>query len=147
MDYRVLENKRNITNARSGEDIKDLLTLTFIMPEQAGFTMFKVTHEYVARPDLICLAHYGTDDPVDIVCKINGISNPYELNEDTILALPDAADLWKYIYDGDTIQQDSESGNDDNPAPKTRIEKRKPNEAVIGDKRFKIDKEHRAVIY
>jgi hypothetical protein len=93
------------------------------------------------------LAHYGTDDPVDIVCKINGISNPYELNEDTILALPDAADLWKYIYDGDTIQQDSESGKDDTPTPKTRIEKRKPNEAVIGDKRFKIDKEHRAVIY
>lgn len=147
MDYQVLENKKDIVSSINGERIKDLLTLTFIMPEAARFNMFRVTHEYVARPDLICLAQYGSDDPVDIICKINGISNPFELNEGRVLALPSSADLWKYTYDGDTIQQESEPDNNIAPAPKSRIEKRKPNEAVIGDKRFKIDKEHRAVIY
>ena len=36
-----------------------------------------VNEYYVARPDLISLAVYGDDKYADIICKFNGISNPF----------------------------------------------------------------------
>ena len=47
-----------------------------------------VNEFYVARPDLISQAVYGTDKYADILCKINGISNPFELNENMMLFCP-----------------------------------------------------------
>lgn len=147
MNYPVLENKKPYLDPRSGETIMDMLTLSYVIPEGLDYIIFKVTAEYVARPDLICLAHYGSDDYVDVVCKFNGISNPFELNEGDVLALPSVSDMRRFIYSLDDIQQTFDSKNDDKPTPKKKQEKRKANEAVIGDKRFRIDKENRAVIY
>lgn len=147
MNYRVLENKNPYLDPRSGEYIKDMLTLSYIIPNGLNYILFKVTADYIARPDLICLAHYGTDDYVDIVCKFNGISNPYELNEGDILALPEVADMARFIYSMDDIQQTFETKDDSKPTPKAKKEKRKANEAVVGDKRFRIDKESRVVVY
>ena len=147
MNYRVLENKNPYLDPRSGEYIKDMLTLSYIIPNGLNYILFKVTADYIARPDLICLAHYGTDDYVDIVCKFNGISNPYELNEGDILALPEVADMARFIYSMDDIQQTFETKDNSKPTPKAKKEKRKANEAVVGDKRFRIDKESRVVVY
>ena len=147
MNYRVLENKNPYLDPRSGEYIKDMLTLSYIIPNGLNYILFKVTADYIARPDLICLAHYGTDDYVDIVCKFNGISNPYELNEGDIIALPEVADMARFIYSMDDIQQTFETKDDSKPTPKAKKEKRKANEAVVGDKRFRIDKESRVVVY
>ena len=147
MNYRVLENKNPYLDPRSGEYIKDMLTLSYIIPNGLNYILFKVTADYIARPDLICLAHYGTDDYVDIVCKFNGISNPYELNEGDIIALPEVADMARFIYSMDDIQQTFETKDDSKPTPKAKKKKRKANEAVVGDKRFRIDKESRVVVY
>lgn len=147
MNYQVLENKNTRFDRRHKETIKDMLTLTYIIPDRLEYMFFKVTPEYVARPDLICLAQYGTDDYVDVICKFNGISNPYELNEGDIIALPSSSDVRRFIYNLDDIEQTFEASNEDKPTPKKKNEKRQANEAIIGDKRFRIDKENRAVIY
>lgn len=146
MDYPVLRNKKLYTDPRSGEEIYDLLTLTYAIPEYVDYQIYKVTKEHVARPDLISLAYYGSTDYVDVICKVNGVSNPYELNEGMLLVLPSLTDAGRFIYAGDNIQQSQDNKNSA-PVPKAKNEKRKANEAIIGDKRFKIDKENRVVIY
>lgn len=146
MDYTTLHNKALRTDPNTGEDIKDLLTLTFVIPDEYNYRLYKVSKEYVARMDLISLDQYGTTDYADILCKLNGVSNPYEVNEGQMLILPTSSDLDNFRYDGDTIEADSTT-DEEAPVAKKRTEKRKTNEAVVGDSRFKIDKDQRVVIY
>jgi hypothetical protein len=42
----------------------------------------------VARPDLISLATYNDASYADLICKLNGISNMFELNEDDVIVIP-----------------------------------------------------------
>jgi hypothetical protein len=150
MDYSVLHNKKTKISSVNNEEIIDLLNLTFIIPENFSFEIFRVPVGYVARPDLICLDKYGTSQYVDIICKLNGISNPFELNEGCLIALPDTNCLNKFMYSKDTIDQDYDASDSDSSLrvkPKTVNESRQANEAVIGDKRYKIDKTNRVVIY
>lgn len=51
-----------------------------------NFTTVKSGEE--ARPDLISLREYGTDDHQDEICKMNGISNPYSINLGDALIIP-----------------------------------------------------------
>lgn len=146
MDYTTLHNKTLRTDPKSGEDIKDLLTLTFMIPDEYSYRLYTVTKEYIARMDLIALDQYGSTDYTDILCKLNGISNPYEVNEGQMIILPNSSDMDNFRYDSDTIESDSTT-NEEVPVAKKRTEKRKTNEAVIGDSRFKIDKDQRVVIY
>ena len=47
-----------------------------------------VNKYYVARPDLISFAVYGDDKYGDMICKFNGISNPFDINEGMVLQIP-----------------------------------------------------------
>lgn len=66
----------------------DLLSKSMTGIDMVDFEGVLVTKEYVARPDLISLAIYGSDKYADIICKVNGISNPFELNEKMVLLCP-----------------------------------------------------------
>lgn len=150
MDYETLYHKKTKLNNINGEEIKDLLNLTFVIPPIFDYTIFKVTEEFIARPDLISLDNYGTTDYTDLICKINDLGNPYELNEGMFIIVPDPGSLSLFIYTGDSIDEDAEISKQQNssiPKPKTKQEKRSANEAVINDRRFKIDKERRIAIY
>ena len=90
LNYRTLANKPTITIVKDGEatDMIDLATKSIkgnVLP-QSQFV--KVNRHYIARPDLISLALYGSDDYADVICKMNGLSNPFELNEGMILMCP-----------------------------------------------------------
>jgi len=146
MNYEVLYNKNQKVSNINGETIKDLLTLTYIKPDMFSYSMFKVPAEYIARMDLICLDQYGDARYADVICKLNGISNPYELNAGQILILPNPGIINQFYYRSDDIDINSENDTE-KPQPKTKKEKRKANEAVIGDKRFRIDKQNGLVIY
>jgi len=90
LDYPVLRKKPQITIVRDGETftMSDLLSKTYIANPDAHGLFIKVTEEYIARPDLISLAAYGVDDYGDMICKANGISNPFEVNEGMLLFIP-----------------------------------------------------------
>ena len=92
LNYNSLASKPEISRMIDGKKVtyKDLLcnTLSDEEPVFEGIEFIRVTDDYVARPDLISLAVYGTDQYADILCKINGISNPFELNADMILLIP-----------------------------------------------------------
>lgn len=95
LDYAILGQKPTVTAVKDNEYVtfKDLLTQTYNGKYRGGGRIVEVEEYYVARPDLISLAVYGDDKYADILCKINGISNPFELNKGMYLFAPDSSVL------------------------------------------------------
>ena len=147
LDYRILANKNKIK--LNGEDVYDLLSgKSFVDMKLSNGNFVVVNKYYVARPDLISLACYGEDMYGDIICKVNGISNPFELNEGDIIICPDISDISYFYYLENPDERDPDAeGAAKRPKAKGKNEKRKPNEAVIGDKRFKIDQTRKVIVY
>jgi len=152
LDYKLINYKPTIT--KDNETYIDLLSKTFNEEMTASFSPLIVNKYYVARPDLISLSMYGDDKYGDIICKINGISNPFELNEDMILMVPNVEYLNDCIMNN---QKPSAIIND----PKTDTIKmvnknnmqkhindlRSPNQQIIGDSNYIIDKSLGIVFY
>lgn len=149
MNYKTLENKAMLKNSYMGETAMDLLTLTYYEPTEYEYILFKVPAEFIARPDLISLDQYGTTEYVDVICKVNGISNPFELNEGMVLAIPEPSYVHLFDYNQDNIEtlNINQQKTTSIPKPKTKKEKRKPNEAVVNDRRYKLDTDRRIVVY
>ncbi len=84
----LLKNKPTIFSKTVGEDIIHLGAMTFDMPSQVSYNIYSVSKSHVARPDLISRIMYGTDIYGDFLCKVNGISNPFEINEGDIILVP-----------------------------------------------------------
>lgn len=146
MIYRVLEEKTTIKSNYLGDTIFNYLDTTFEIPKNILVDLVEITDDYIARPDLISLKAYGSDDYVDIICKFNGISNPFELNKGDVIVLPAFEDLNKFIVRPNADElEDAE--NKEVPVSKKKNEKRKANEAIVGDKRFSVDKNKRVIIY
>ena len=141
----VLE-KSKVFSKYLNEYILNLGNQTFIIPEDFSFNIIELSPAFIARPDLVSQQIYGTDIYQDILCKLNGISNPFELNEGDKLIIPDEVDIRKFYYAyQDELNEEGE--NKELPKPKKKQDKRKANEAIISDERFKIDSQKRVIIY
>lgn len=153
-----------LEDAETGKDVKalDLLAQSVRtygdedMDWGALFTGMRplvVRKEYVARPDLVSLAVYKTDEYTDLICKLNGISNPFELNEDMVLMLPDIDKLKSMVRMNASACEKIEKEENDNIAAaetgnkKLLNEKRSPNEATVRDSNFIISKDTGLVFY
>lgn len=151
LDYKILSNKSKIN--LNGTTIYDLLSGRFSMEEIGVGRMLMVNKYYVARPDLISLAVYGTDEYADIICKVNGISNPFEMNEDDLLFLPEI-DFIRAISQRNTgPTNELVSDNNGEIVPKkSNFQKlyndtRTPNQQLVGDQNFVIDKSLGLIFY
>lgn len=78
---KILSLKNEFYSEYLDENIINLLDRTFNIPANYPAHLYKVEDEYVGRPDLLSLDLYGDERYADILCKLNGISNPYELAE------------------------------------------------------------------
>lgn len=152
LEYKLLSKKSIISN--NNEKYIDLLTKTFNEKAQFIPTPLIVNKYYVARPDLISLAVYGDDKYADILCKINGISNPFELNEDDIIIIPNIEYMDECLLKSNNnsdIIKDAKNETIQNVSKynmqKRKNEKRTPNEQTIGDSNFIIDKSLGIVFY
>ena len=148
LEYSVLNLKTEIASDYLGEQIYNMLDYTFQIPQNYSYNIFEVTKEYIARPDLISYDAYGDSRYTDVVCKLNGVSNPFELNVGMKLILPTPEDISKFLI------TPSLKDRDDNWGPvvisagsKNKKSKRQANEAIVGDTRFKIDKANGVIIY
>ena len=144
-----MSNKVVSTEGFDGEAHYDLLYQTFQIPEDFKYNVCLVTREYVARPDLLSLHAYGTVNYADVLCKLNGISNPFELNEGMYIVCPDANDI-PLFYNVDHTADDALLANgqvDIKKQQRKKNEKRKANEQVVGDSNFRIDRNSKIVIY
>lgn len=142
--HTVLNNKNKIKSKWLSETIYNLSERTFIIPKIYSYEVLEVAEKYIARPDLLSLDIYGDTMYSDILCKLNGISNPFELNKGMLLIIPSPDSILDFV----TVDtSNDENTNISKPIAKTKKEKRKANEAVIGDARFKIDSNKGIVIY
>lgn len=145
----ILNNKDTFNSTYLDEEVYNLLLKTFIVPSNFTYTVFKVTKKYIARPDLISLDAYGTTNYMDIICKINGISDPFTLNSGVYLILPSPNSITDFINSNTSelsfFQEDTISSSP--VSTKSSQSQRKANEALTGDTRFIIDKEKGIVIY
>ncbi len=156
LNYRTIEYKplQRVIGA-DGKSVvsQDMLAKTWSeYPYEPYINPIVVNEYYVARPDLISLAVYGSDEYGDMICKFNGISNPFELNEGMLLFIPpvewatvgtadretSSNDL---ISDGATIEQKDR-------LKKLRSDARSSSTATVGDDApFVIDKTLGMVFY
>lgn len=145
--HTVLNNKKHIFSEWLQEEIINLNDSTFRIPPSYQYEILEVTEKYIARPDLLSYDIYGDSIYSDLICKLNGISNPFELNEKMILVIPSPDCIMDFMY-SPSVEECDESLNDNiKPIAKQKNQKRKANEAVIGDSRFNIDKTRGVVIY
>jgi hypothetical protein len=148
LSYSTLNYKKEIDSEYLGERIYNLLDFTFQIPQTYIYNVFNVTKEYIARPDLISLDAYGDSMFADIICKLNGISNPFELNEGMKLIIPEPESIMDFAVEPSIKDKDSNWGHmTQSAAVKTKQSKRQPNEAIVGDRRFKIDTTNGIIIY
>ena len=146
--HTVLNNKNTIYSDWLESNIYCLSDSTFVIPNEYQYELFEVTEKYIARPDLLVTDIYGDSLYSDIICKLNGISNPFELNAGMILVIPSPDCITDFTNIPNEKESDSRLLNKDNkPVPKKKNEPRKANEALISDTRFKIDRNNGVVIY
>lgn len=144
----LLTNKNEIKSEVINEKLLNLLDKTFVIPTNFTYSILDVTDEYTARMDLVSKVFYGTEKYSDILCKLNGISNPFELNSGALLVIPDIDSIKFFYYKElpEELEPDSNKINE-RPIAKAKNEKRKPNEAVVGDKRYKVDSTRKVIVY
>ena len=123
LNYAIINDKPNVTIVKDGEStlMKDLTVKSVDLSRMPMSQLVKINKHYIARPDLVSLAIYGTDIYGDILCKINGISNPFELNENMILICPEKQSLSTLLVTGMSANElvspkskTNSNGNDDN---------------------------------
>ena len=158
-----IEKKSEIYSKIIKKSINNLLDTTFILPsEDFSVQIVEVTEEFTCRPDLLSKEVYGSEEYAFIICKLNGISNPLELNRGMLLAIPSPDsldqfvvqvnnDYWKdFEINEEPISNNGNFKNTQNnkPVPKKSTDKnRRPNEALVTDKRFNIDKISKRIVY
>ena len=148
LDYSVLNLKTEMQSDYLGETVYNMLDYTFTIPYNYSYIIFEVTKDYIARPDLISLDAYGDTMYTDIICKLNGVSNPFELNEGMKLIIPTPEDITNFIVEPSIKDRDENwCSSSQGVRSKTKNSKRQANEAIIGDTRFKIDKKNGIIIY
>ncbi len=150
LDYNILNKKPSLFQNTDNEYI-DLAQQTFNFKKSIKGEVLIVNQYYVARPDLISLAMYGDDTYADIICKVNGISNPFELNENDIIFIPDVdelSELTKVQYKSSGLVNESDNLFNDKKDKRKKIsEKRAPNEMVVGEQNYIIDHSLGLVFY
>lgn len=155
LDYNIL-NKKPIEE-RNGIKFQDLAVQTINPEIRISGSVLVVNKYYVARPDLISLAVYGDDKYADIICKVNGISNPFELNENDILIIPDietVMDLTSVGVENSVFIDNSKNSNSPmlnqntiDDMQKDINSLRSPNEQTKGMRNLIIDDEHGLLLY
>lgn len=152
LTYSILQNKPK--KHKNNEEYIDLLAKTFNDKDIKLGTFLLTQKEYIGRPDLVSLAYYGTDQYADIICKLNGIQNPFELNENQWIRVPSVDEIHQYTSMLDNEDWGNNDVNDDQfininatPFQKLKNEERLVGEQIIGDVNKIVDKTNMIVIY
>lgn len=146
--HTVVNNKKQIYSDWLQDTIINLNDPTFRIPDSYEYEILEVTERYIARPDILSKDIYGDTLYSDLICKLNGISNPFELNKGMLLVIPSPDCIMEFMKIPDINECDTYTNENINkPIAKAKNTKRKANEAIIGDTRFKIDKTKGIVIY
>lgn len=96
-DSYILSRKPTKTLQQNDETVIDIAAKTLNSIKVRFQNIAKAIDGEQARPDLVSLRVYGEDTYQDQICKINGISNPYSLNVDDVLFIPNAVSFSREV--------------------------------------------------
>jgi hypothetical protein len=82
--------KKPLFDKDDGNTVRDLTQSMFDFKSNnyTSFNVFKISVEYLMRPDLISQAVYNNTMYTEFVLKYNGISNPFSMEEGDIILIP-----------------------------------------------------------
>jgi len=101
LNFRIIENKPFFKESFTRKQLSRG-SVNFSKPQTtADYKWHRVDSVEEMRPDLISLSYYGTENYADILCKYNGISNPFSLAKDDLIKVPLKPD--SYYFNGADI--------------------------------------------
>jgi len=92
----TLDNKPEIRD-KKGNTIIDLVQPLFNKNSTgvADYMIRRVGNKkFAMRPDLVSFAMYGDTDKTEYILKFSGISNPFTLNDDDVLKIPNDQEVY-----------------------------------------------------
>lgn len=104
-----LDNKPIITR-NDGTKMVDLTKSMFDFNDSTyvPLFMYKVPKDYNMRPDLISQEAYGTTEHAELILKYNGYSNPYSIQENDVIVIPNLTEVKNKIKDTKAIDGEAE---------------------------------------
>ena len=108
----TLDTKKQIQD-RNGNTIVDLTKSIFSRQSGAvnDYEIMKMDEMFHMRPDLVSQAAYETDQYAELILKFSGISNPFTLDDDDVLMIPnDQQALGTMAANSDISEEDVRSG-------------------------------------
>jgi len=133
MRLTLLDYKPKIT--KNGQEIVDLTPASLRFDAETSYIVdaFYVGGDMQMRPDMISHRAFGNIDNWDLLCKFNGISNPFSIAEDDLIAVPELNWLMSKLNDK-PITKDSKDIRsqyvDENKTQDVDIRKKQYNEFV-----------------
>jgi hypothetical protein len=89
--------KTKIVDQSTGEEKFNFSRPSIVLKDDVRVIAIHLVRDHEQmRPDLISNLYYGTPDYVDLILKMNGISNPFSLTEGRFLRIPDKAGAERY---------------------------------------------------
>lgn len=75
---------------KDGLKYKDLLKSIFNLQTNTyiSYNTYRVSKDHIMRPDLVSISAYNTDEQTEMILKYNGISNPFTIDEDDVIVIP-----------------------------------------------------------
>lgn len=137
----ILDKKETFESLYCDEEIIDLLSQTFKIPDDFRFNIMQTTAEHICRPDLLSYDAYGTPEHAELLMKLNGISNPFELNEGVYIVIPayDYLEQFQIIPAKSTYADISTDEFVPTVQPQKKDKRRTTNDSLVKDNRYKIN--------
>ncbi len=132
--------RKPLFKKKDGNIVRDLTKTMFDFQANnyTSYNLFKVSIDYLMRPDLISQAVYNNTLYAEYILKYNGISNPFSLEEGDVILVPNLESAKKNTksqegsaIDGDPSKRLRESYKYIDP---TKIPKRDSNLANFSDR-------------
>lgn len=85
----TIDKKKMITD-KNGNEIVDLTTSIFghNVTGMSDYNMVRLSKTYQMRADKVSFAEYGNIEETEFILKYSGISNPFSLDKDDVLLIP-----------------------------------------------------------
>ena len=105
LNLKTLVNKKSFTKL-NGELVVDLIrrSVSFLGIKLNSGIRYKVTDETAMRADLITNYYYQDSSVCDLLLKYNGYSNPFAIDINDIILIPEVANLSSFGQDNPLLE-------------------------------------------
>lgn len=105
LNFRTIINK-NVFTKLNGEVVVNLIirSVSFLGIKSNSGNNYQVTDETAMRSDLISKYYYQDSSFCDLLLKYNGYSNPFAIDINDIIKIPDTATINNFGKDGQALE-------------------------------------------